>query len=114
MSADGVCRRDAAMRILAAPPMSLSYHCIASLRVTDLTEDGGVTWRGGVFTGRGDVALTREAVHALRVYIFRNSRRGDPFRDWRPDIGPYVFQGCGHHALGHMRAMTVRRHIRAA
>lgn len=94
--------------------MSLSYHSIASLNVTDLTSDGGETWSPVIFAGRTEVTLTREAIDALHTYIFRHNRRGEPFRDWRPDIGLFVFQASGHHALRHMRPMTVRAHIRIA
>lgn len=80
------------MLLLADPPMSLSFHNIASLRITDLTVDGGKTWRNSLFTGRESVAIPRPIIEALRVYLFRHGRKGEPFRDWRPDIGQYCFR----------------------
>lgn len=106
-----VCTRDAALRALAAPPSSLSFRGIAGLRLTDVTEDGGKTWRSRLYNNN---PLTRETVELLRRYLFRHSQKGEPFRDWRPDIGRYIFQAAGHRAQRHMSAMTVRRCVRRA
>jgi integrase len=111
-----MCRRDRLLLQLSQPPFGLSLHAIANLRVTDFTEDRGATWLPHLATGRGggQVEMTPAVVDVVRAYLFRHGRKGEPFRDWRPDIGPYVFQARGHHALGHMSAMTVRSHIMAA
>ena len=96
------------MALLADPPISLSFHNIASLRITDLTVDGGKTWRDNLFTGSEQVSIPRPVVEESRVYLFRHGRKGEPFRDWRPDIGQYCFQS------GRIARRLLRYAIRSA
>jgi hypothetical protein len=106
----GCCRRDWIIQLLGA--LRLSFRTISTLKVTDLTEDNGDTWAPILCGGRQNVSLSKALIQGLNVYIFRHGRKGSPFHDWRPDIGPYVFQGYGYKAMYPLHYLTVRKIVR--
>lgn len=75
------CRRDELLCALHGSPLKMSSRALSTLRVTDLTQDNGQTWWD---------ALSPDLITKVRAYVYRRRNAGQPFLDWRPDIGPYA------------------------